>query len=218
MASNNKPQKSTAGLLVALLLLLLLIIAAFVILRSCAASEPVATPTPIPTESAEPAPTETETPEPTLTPTPEPTPTPTEEPSPTPEPTEEPVVDESGSFRSDTGTGLNLVVDWSATSSGNDVILTVTLWAESYSLQCSPIYDGATIVIDGEQYAFSTQAVNYDGEDGLASSNLGSVTATLPQGDNGSLSVPITASWKFGGTYSDTALDVITAEGSVVIS
>jgi hypothetical protein len=124
------------------------------------------------------------------------------------------VIDASGSFRSDTGTVLNLTADWTAVSSGDgNVTVTVTLSVESYSLQCSEIYQGATVTIGGESRSFDTPAVAYDGSAGLASTPLGSVSVTLPA-DGGTLSVPITAAWKFGGTYSGTDLPVITAEGT----
>ncbi|NCB51124.1 MAG: hypothetical protein EOM54_04480 [Clostridia bacterium] len=218
MAQNGKKKNNPAGLLVALLMLLLMTIAIFIVLRSCAAVETVPTPTPAaasasPSEGTE-TPDETETPTPTATP--EPTPTPTEEPSPTPEPTEEPEIDANGSFRSDTGTGLNLVAEWTAAYAGDgNATVTVTLYAESYSLQCSSIYNGGTVVLGGESHSFNTEAVDYDGSAGLAKNSLGSVSVTLPLEEDGGLSIPASASWSFGGTYSGTELGLITADGTI---
>lgn len=218
MAQNGKKKNNPAGLLVALLLLLLMAIAIFIVLRSCTAVGTEPTPSPA-ASSTLPTAEGTETPEPTPSPTatPEPTPSPTEEPSPTPEPTEEPVVDAAGSFRSDTGTGLNLVAEWTLASAGEgNVLVTVTLYAESYSLQCSSIYNGGTVVLDGGSHSFNTEPVSYDGSAGLAKNALGSVSVTMPLGEDGAFSIPASASWSFGGTYSGTELGLISAGGMII--
>lgn len=217
MAANGRPKYNPAGLLVAIMMLLLIVVALFIILRSCAAGEPETTPTP-PAATLEPSPAGTDTPE-SAAPSaaPEPSPTPTE--APTPEPTPQPAITGSGSFRSDTGTGLNLVADWAAASSGNGkVTVTVALSVESYSLQCGPVYNGATVTVNGESRSFSTPTIDYDGADSLASSSLGSAVFTVGPNSDGSLSAPVTASWAFGGSYSGTELKVITAEGVISVS
>jgi cytoskeletal protein RodZ len=215
MAQNNKPKKNPAGVLVALLMLLLAAVAIFIVLRSFAAGEPEPTSAPSPAESSEPTAAETEAPSPSPTAEPSPSPTPEEEPSPSPTPY--PVIEESGSFKSDTGTALNIVADWTAVSSGDgNVTLTVTLSAESYSIECGAIRNGATIVIDGESHTFSTSALDYDGNTS-AKNVLGSVSTTLQLGDGGTLTVPISAVWAFGGTYSDKEMGSISAEGEAAI-
>lgn len=195
-------------------MLLLMLVALFIVLRACTAdgTGPVQTPAAV---SAEPSAAETDRPTPSPTPEPTPSPSPTPEPTPSPEPTPPPAIDTGGSFRSDTGTVLNLVADWTAVSAGDgNVTVTVTLSVESYSLQCSEIYKGATVTIGSETRSFDTPAIAYDGSAGLASTGIGSVSVTLTADEAAAGTIPVTASWKFGGTYSGTDLPVITAQGT----
>lgn len=215
MANGRKNQKGNpVGLLMALLILLLLIIAVIVVLRSCSQGPAVSTPTP---PAATQTPTPAGTPEPTPTPepteTPEPTVSPTPEDTQTPVPTAIPPATATGSIRSDTGTDLNLVADWEAYSAGdNSMTLAVTLYAESYSLTCRAIFDGAVVTIDGSDIVFDTAAVEYSGDE-LHKSELGSVSVTMPLGEDGTLTVPISAVWNFGGSYSGTDFATLSAEG-----
>ncbi|HBD86375.1 MAG TPA: hypothetical protein DC001_03000 [Clostridiales bacterium] len=215
MAHTN-PKKNKAGLLASLLILLIILIALFVFLRSCTSEISEATPTPsaAPTVTAPPA---TETPEPSPTPTEQPpSPTPTEQP-PTPTPTLTPI-DLAGSFQSDTGTDLNLIAEWTAVSSDEEkVTLTVALYVESYSLQYSSLDNGATVVIDGVSHSFITDPIDYDGADGLAKNRLGSISVNLTPDENRTLTVPISVSWAFVGTYSGVDLESISAQDTIVL-
>lgn len=218
MANGRKNQKgSPAGLLMALLILLLLIIALIVVLRSCSPEQAAPTPTPPAAATETPAApaTATATAEPTQTP--EPTVAPTPAGTETPAPTAIPPATATGSIRSDTGTDLNLAADWEAYSAGDgNITLAVTLYAESYSLTCRAIPDGATVTIDGTAIVFDTAAVDYSG-DALHKNELGSVSMTMPLGEDGTLTVPLSAVWDFGGSYSGTDFDALSAEGVVQI-
>lgn len=143
MAANNK--KSPAGAILALLILVIIVVALIFILRGGGDESDTQTTPPAtgevvntpggdegqdgqvsPTDSVEETNIPTTSPTETAQPTPDPTPSPT--PTPTPAAT-------SGSFKSDTGTGLNIVADWTLTPNGDGTsTLTLKLSAESYSL------------------------------------------------------------------------------------
>ncbi len=210
MARKQNKRNNPAGLLVALLMLLLVVIAVFIVIRSLSDR---GTPETVPSSNVtEPAGGQ-ETPEATPAPTetPEPTPTPTATPEPTPEDT--PVPDSSGSFRSDTGTGLNLVVDWEARDAGGgDVSITFNVYAESYSLYSSECWNGVTVTLAGKDHSFTTSAISCDANR-LTKSPLGSVTVVTAADS----SIPVSARWSFGGTYGGTELPTLTASGTVTL-
>jgi cytoskeletal protein RodZ len=206
--SNPRRKSNPASVLVAVLLLLLVFIALIVVLRSCAAQKPESTPSPTPVAATQ---TPTATPSPTPEATPSPTPSPTATPAPTPSPTPVPELSGSGSFRSDTGTYLNLVAEWTASPAGDGKTkVTVTLYAESYSLQCRDIWHGGSVTLLGETKTFDTPAVEVK-ESGLTKTLLGSADFTLNL-DGGA---DCTAVWAFRGSYGDKEIDSITAAGRV---
>ena len=156
-------------------------------------------------------PPETQTPPPVETPelieTPEPTPTPLDR-----------EIDSQGSFASDTGTPLNLLVNWSAKSGpGETVEVTFEVYLRCYSINASAKADGLSLSFNGQTYRASTQELNMQSNE-LVSVELLTQTASieLPQGDR--FSGPVTVDWAFGGSYSSVDLDVISASGAVEIT
>ena len=164
-------------------------------------NEPIVVPLPEPEKPAEPEkPEETEVPFETRPPMEE-----EEEPEEVPVP-----VDASGSFCSDTGTYLNLLVDWSAVSSGEDtVMLTVRYSAESYSIFTAASPGNLALIVDGKTYTASCPELNYDGAD-LTVTPLATFTVEVPRG-----TVSLNAIWHFKGSYSGTELDNITADAAL---
>jgi len=167
----------------------------------------------------------TEEPELTLPPVtpeePEPSAEPTEEPTETPVETETPMetrppveteppatpkpLDADGSFRSDTGTHLNLVADWAADAAGDNVTLQVVLYAESYSFYTSALYNSLQLTVNGMVYSANSPDVRYDGAD-LARTQLASFTVTVPRGQTS-----VEAVWHYKGSYSGVELNDIYA-------
>ena len=179
--------------------------------------------TPQPTETPAPTPEITMTPAPTTPPatqapataTPQPTPEPTPEPTATPAPTALPSYGtylNSGSFSSDTGTKLNMQIEWTAYDDGSgNAVIAITGSVSSYSLYLASIYDGATISLNGYSTTSTTRAINQDDSAGLSTNPIFLTTLTVPLGTAGDMTV----SWRYGGSYSGVALDVITASGYV---
>lgn len=208
-----------------LVLLLLVVVAAAALslwlffFRGSGPAEETPTPTPtpspegtvLPERTSEPAPAEspepTETPEPTPTPTltPEPTPEPTPESTPTPHP-----VDLSGTFASNTGTGLNLVADWSIyTDEAGDHKLEVTLSATHYTLRTDPSYQALVLTVNGQSYSADCPAIE-DNDSELSTTLLHTFTLNAPSGR-----VELQAVWNFKGSYSGKDFERITASDTV---
>lgn len=215
--ANNRKKSSPAGIIFALLMLIVIVIALVIVLRSCSATDGgEATPTP-PAESGETT-APSETPEentnapatPSTTPSTAPTPAPTPEPTPSPTPAP-PAVESSGSFRSDTGTHLNIRVDWQISGTGSSATLLCTVYAESYSLHSQGAWHGGWLTINGTDYYFDTEAIEYDGP-GQGTNLLGTVTAPV---DTASLPASASLTWHFQGSYGDTELESIVASGTI---
>ena len=135
----------------------------------------------------------------------------TEEPSTEPPSTEPPVQTEhSGSFYSNTGTGVNLQVDWKTyrASDGRDMVrFTVSL--NTYSLYVGERKNGLTIRMGDEKLTLDTASISLPG----------GTKTTVPLGqcemELKDESVNVEVSWAFRGSYSNVHMERITAAGFV---
>ena len=221
---SGKSNKSPAGAILALLILVIIVVALIFILRGGGDDENEDLNTPpaeagevsdapsqpsdgededdvnVPTPPAESPVQESAAPTPTPTPTPEPTPTPT------------PAVSaSSGSFRSDTGTGLNIVVDWTLTPGASGATLAFTVSTESYSLYNNGAWHALSVQVGGSTYEFDTEAISCDGP-GLETNELSTGTIQLSSSD---IPAAVTVNWHFQGSYGGTELETISASGTV---
>ena len=223
MSGNGK--KSPAGAILALLILVIIVVALIFILNGGkdddtqasppATDEVVNTPAGVEGQDEPSVPTDEviETAEPESSPTPpvEPTVEPTASPTPSPTPTPAPAA-ASGSFKSDTGTGLNIVADWTLTpNSDGTYTLGLTLSAESWSLYTVDSWHAAKLELGGSSWEFDTKALSYDGP-GLGTNELGSMTATV---SSSALPATATLTWNFQGSYGGTELPKIVATGTI---
>jgi len=168
-------------------------------------------------ESAQPSAAESAQP----TETPEPTPSETPEPSAAPAASKAPVTSRTvsgyGSFASNTGTPLNLVVDWSADAvSDSEIKVTFEMYLNCYTINATPKPGGASITVNGQTYTASTPALQSSSAT-PTSVKLCTKTVTMSLAQGESLELPVTASWAFGGKYSDVDLTTIDAAGTLSI-
>ena len=180
-------------------------------------------PDPVPTAAETSAPT----PEPTarggevvITAAPGSTPSPINTPMPTAEipesGSESGLVDASGTFRSDTGTALNLVADWECISvSAKNVRLTITLSLESYSLSVGE-RTANQLVLNGMPITYHTQALEVP-SGGLSKTELYTWSETLTLMEDGSLHQDLYAFWVFSGTYSGVQIDQLELSGHIAV-
>ena len=189
----------------------------------------VITPPPVPENPAEPAQAQN-TPIPAPTPVPQnrPAPTqapqnnpaPTQAPAPTPVPTPTPMPSGqslgSGSFRSETGTGLELICDWNAVSvEGNKAEVTLRVSIDSYTLYLNELTDRIHLRVGSQTASMTQPALSYEG--GKTNTPFGSKTFTveLAEGNNG---FPVAVEWHFGGVYHEVPLDVIECGGTITLT
>ena len=114
----------------------------------------------------------------------------------------------SGSFSSQTGTSLNILISWSATvDEFGAKSLSVTVSSMSYSLSAGALPNSVELSVNGMIYSATPNAVNYSGST-LCANTLASFMIPNAVGP-----ASITASWRFNGVYSGVALNTITASG-----
>lgn len=200
--------------------LIAIILCVFLVLASSCGKKESPEPTPTAEETSTPAPDPTHRGEVVITAAPGSTPSPVNTPMPTAEVPEngsefEPV-DISGSFRSNTGTALNLVADWQCVSvSAKNVRLTITLSLESYSLSVGE-RSANQLVLNGIPITYRTAALEVP-SGGLSKTELYTWTETLPLMEDGSLQQDLYAFWVFTGTYSGVQIDKLELSGHIAV-
>ncbi len=172
------------------------------------------TPAPTATPTVTASPTPSATPIPTEAPTPVPTAVPTV--SPTPVPTPAPRVDHtaSGSFRSDTGTWINLIVKWKTVEEEGKVKLKLDAYVESWSLNYrSYTPDNVVFNVGGDTYRASHEPL-YVADNGKTETLLASRTVDIPTGTD----IAVDVTWFTAGlTISVRPVDSVTAKDTIHI-
>lgn len=115
-------------------------------------------------------------------------------------------------LRSDTGTGLNLVVKYDKQkNSDGSVTVDADIYLESYSLSVTARGNTNYLKIGDETFYFSTDAIDYKGEAKtefkLASHkfNVSGETAD------------VSAVWNFNGTYSDKPISTVKIDTNITL-
>ena len=190
----------------------------------------------LPSESAAPAPTETPAPtevpatpapSPVPTPTPEPTrdpyidtpatPVPTLQPLPTPTGTPTPEGEElgTGTFRSETGVGLNVRAEWTANvMDAKHVRVTVQIWLDSYSLHLIQVNNCVNVSVGESYVTANAPAVDID-DNGAHQTLLATTEHVVNLADGESRSFPVQVEYQFGGVYQQQELPVIECGGAI---
>ena len=190
----------------------------------------------LPGESAAPAPTEapaptpvpaTPAPTPVPTPTPEPTrdpyidtpatPVPTLQPLPTPTGTPTPEGEElgTGTFRSETGVGLNVRAEWTANvMDAKHVRVTMQIWLDSYSLHLIQVNNCVNVSVGESYVTANAPAVDID-DNGAHQTLLATTEHVVNLADGESRSFPVQVEYQFGGTYQQQELPVIECGGAI---
>jgi hypothetical protein len=118
----------------------------------------------------------------------------------------------SGSFMSNTGTSLNIIVNWYA---GIDIYgnrgLMIVVSATSGNLTAGSLLNCVEVSVNGMSYAASNNPINYYGG-GVATNTLATFTIPNVYGN-----VSITAVWHFNGTYGGVPVGSIYANGMATV-
>ena len=184
-------RKSINTLLLILLLVVIIVAASIFILRGSPAEDRGKANDPVIPAAP---PRETETPAPTPAPTPKPTPIP---------------ADAEGSFRSDTGTGLNLKVDWKIYTTGGKQKLQADVYIVSYSIFTSYQWKSITLKIGDQAWGADCAGFSYEGKDQIATKAATFTVDAPPSG------TAVSVEWYYGGSYSGKELTYITASGVI---
>ena len=213
--------KQKTHIFIALVLVLLIIAAvtAWVTHDDTDTPDDPAEETPVPVTTATPM-EPTETPEQTPTPV-EPTDAP-ETPAPTATPEPEPEGDrrlnETGSFKSDTGTNLNLNVEYIITSKNDSTLsVRVNVYVASYSLEIGS-RSGNTIYVNGQGYNFVSNPINHTDNNKLQKTMITTVTVDVPAAIGETVNIPISVDWHYRGAYSGQEIEHIAAESTVTVN
>ena len=125
----------------------------------------------------------------------------------------------SGTFRSDTGTPLNIYAEWSASVSGAQTAdVTVTVYVDSYSLYTTASPEALNIAVDTQYVSLASPAIEYDGTDGQRVTMINSRTFSVNLGPGESRSIPVQIVWNYRGTYGEVYMDTIECGGSISLS
>lgn len=128
----------------------------------------------------------------------------------------------SGSFRSVSGSLLDIHADWTATVADEDTAtVTVTVYADHYQLYNSAM-PSLYITVGNSTETLMTAEIQYD-ESALRSSVLGSASFRVPVSSGSSTTVPLSVKWNFGGTYGDghgnrVDVSVLDCSGNITLS
>ena len=116
----------------------------------------------------------------------------------------------SGRFSSNTGTGLELLVDWTTYTDENGTdMVRFDISIESYSIYVGSRVNGIVVTMGGQTKKLDSGEIIYT-TGPKKTFLLGSCTMELP-----SATAQAEVSWDFFGSYKDTPMDQITASGEV---
>ena len=125
----------------------------------------------------------------------------------------------SGSFRSDSGTSINIHADWNAVVSGtNTVDITVTAYVDSYSLYTTASPDVLNIAVDGQYFSLASPAIEIPTTTTPVSTKINSRTVTVTLSGGETRNIPVEVLWHSRGTYGGTYLDTIECGGNITLS
>ena len=158
------------------------------------------------------------TPSPSPTPTPEVTPSPTPVPTPSPEPQPLGTPLGGGTFSSNTEKWIDIDAIWNAEAIDvNTAKVTVTVNLRSYRIQIGEKRNALEISVGDDSTAMDVQGLNIETKEEVTT-ELGTYEFTVNAPIGKATVLPLSVNWHYGGIYSGTQLDVITAEGDIAIT
>ena len=125
----------------------------------------------------------------------------------------------SGTFRSDSGTSINIHADWAALVSGPSTVdITVTAYVDSYSLYTTASPDVLNIAVDGQYFSLASPAIEIPTTTQPVSTKINSRTVTVTLSGGETRNIPVEVIWQYRGTYGGTYLDAIECGGNITLS
>ena len=125
----------------------------------------------------------------------------------------------SGSFKSETGTPLNVRADWTAELlDANRVKVKVAVYLESYSLNIIASQNALHVSVGDDYVSANTPAVNLDDNTAIHSSLLNTTEHTLQLAGGEGGSFPVQVQYLFRGTYFNQPIDTIECGGMIQLA
>ncbi len=125
----------------------------------------------------------------------------------------------SGTFRSDSGTAINIHADWTAIVSGAGTVdVTVTAFVDSYSLYTTASPEALNIAVDGNYVSLASPSIEIPTTAGPVSTLINNRTFTVTLAGGETRSIPVDVVWNYRGTYGGTYLDTIECGGVITLS
>lgn len=119
---------------------------------------------------------------------------------------------EKKTITSDTGTGLNLVIEYTVGDKIDGARkIDIEVYIESYSLNVTARGNTNFVRVGDETLYFSTDAISYNGTEKKLTRVVSHTFTTMT--DNETL--PIYAMWNFNGVYSDKPISAIIIENNI---
>ncbi len=130
--------------------------------------------------------------------------------------TDERVIDESGSISTDSGTDLNMRLDWQVSStSSTELTLSIDIYIRSYALNEGP--HNGTLRICGQEYSFVSDEISAPDNGQLNDSLIYHTSVTIPADVGETVAIPISAAWNFEGSYGGRQVDRLSVEKTLTI-
>lgn len=122
----------------------------------------------------------------------------------------------TGTIRSNTGTNLNLRIEWSSVphTATNSSTVTCNVFLEHYDIYSSAL-DGSYVKVAGQTFVFKKGVTHT--QNSRAETKLASCSFEVSHSSNGTASVTVSAGWVFRGTYGGVYIDTVSASGSAVL-
>lgn len=125
----------------------------------------------------------------------------------------------SGTFRSDSGTSINIHADWTAVVSGADTVdVTVTVFVDSYSLFTTASPEALNISVDGKYVSLASPAIEIQGNAGQVSTLINNRSFPISLSGGEKRTIPIEVIWNYRGTYGNVYLETIECGGTITLS
>ena len=119
----------------------------------------------------------------------------------------------SGGFMTQTGTSLNLIMNWYAEEAGEKVTVYVDVLLDCSTMRTASRVGGITLGVGSQTFTLDSAEVN---------TGMGAHTITLcsthfdvPASDFVNGSCEAYATWYYGGTYGGQAIPELTAKGTI---
>lgn len=165
----------------------------------------ISTPTPAPAESARPSADPSASPSPSVQPGQTAAPQPTQQ-----------VINQTGSFESNTGTKMIMYANWTATSQNSETVtIKLDVILSTYTLSVGP--HNGVITVAGVDYSFTSPGISYKSEKVRNNAVLTSrsIEVTVPAGQ--ATAIPVSVKWDFYGTYGGVEISRVSAGGTINI-